>query len=81
MTTTASPLAALDLLAPRIEETRGTSAAQRRLPDDLARAMAEAGLFALLVPRALGGLELDPLTAADMVDAASGSTARRGGPS
>jgi alkylation response protein AidB-like acyl-CoA dehydrogenase len=71
MTTTASPLAALDLLAPRIEETRATSAAQRRLPDDLARAMAEAGLFALLVPRRLGGLELDPLTAADVVDAAS----------
>jgi alkylation response protein AidB-like acyl-CoA dehydrogenase len=71
MTTTASPLAALDLLAPRIEETRATSAEERRLPDELARAMAEAGLFALLVPRALGGLELDPLAAADVVEAAS----------
>jgi indole-3-acetate monooxygenase len=72
MTTTAtSPLAALELLVPRIEQTRAASAAQRRLPDELARAMAEAGLFALLVPRALGGLELDPLTAADVVEATS----------
>ncbi|TWF77233.1 alkylation response protein AidB-like acyl-CoA dehydrogenase [Pseudonocardia hierapolitana] len=72
MTTTAtSPLAALGLLVPRIEQTRAASAAQRRLPDELARAMAEAGLFNLLVPRALGGLELDPLTAADVVEAAS----------
>jgi alkylation response protein AidB-like acyl-CoA dehydrogenase len=70
-TTETSPLAALELLAPRIAQTRAASAAQRRLPDDLARAMAEAGLFALLVPRALGGLELDPLAAADVVEAAS----------
>jgi indole-3-acetate monooxygenase len=69
--TAASPLAALGLLAPRIEQTRAASAAQRRLPDELARSMAEAGLFALLVPHALGGLELDPLTAADVVEAAS----------
>ncbi|QYN35987.1 acyl-CoA dehydrogenase family protein [Pseudonocardia sp. DSM 110487] len=70
-TTTASPLAALDQLAPRIEQTRAANATQRRLPDELAREMAEAGLFALLVPRALGGLELDPLSAADVVEAAS----------
>ncbi|GAA0944859.1 acyl-CoA dehydrogenase family protein [Pseudonocardia zijingensis] len=72
MTATApAPLAALELLVPRIEQTRAASAAQRRLPDELARSMAEAGLFALLVPRALGGLELDPLAAADVVEAAS----------
>lgn len=69
--TAASPLAALELLAPRIEQTRVASAARRQLPDELARSMAEAGLFALLVPRALGGLELDPLTAAEVVEAAS----------
>jgi len=71
VTTTLTALSALELLAPRIEQTRAASAAQRRLADELARDMAESGLFALLVPRALGGLELDPLSAADVVEEAS----------
>ena len=31
----------------------------RELPDDLARDMADSGFFRLLVPRSLGGAELD----------------------
>jgi alkylation response protein AidB-like acyl-CoA dehydrogenase len=65
------PLAALDGLAARIEGERAAGAADRRLPDELTRALAEAGLFKLLVPRALGGFELDPLAAAEVVEAAA----------
>ena len=35
------------------------------MPSDLAARVEEAGLFALWLPRALGGLELDPLTIVD----------------
>ena len=35
----------------------------RRLPADVAHLLASAGMFQLLVPKSLGGLELDPATA------------------
>ena len=48
-----------------------------QLPDDLAEAMAQKGLFGLYVPRCLGGPESDPITAFHVVEEiskADGST-------
>ena len=43
----------------------------RRLPDRLAGQLADAGFFRMMVDRELGGLEADPLTAAQVVETLS----------
>jgi len=48
-----------------------------RLPDDLVRALSEAGIFRMLVPESLGGGEVDPVTYSDVLEIlsrADGST-------
>ena len=40
-----------------------------RLPDDLVRAISEAGIFRMLVPRSLGGGEVDPITQMEVLEA------------
>ena len=64
-------LEAIEKLAPVVEEHRACFDRDRRLPDAVFRALAEAGLFRLWLPSALGGPELSPAEFMQVVEAAS----------
>jgi alkylation response protein AidB-like acyl-CoA dehydrogenase len=61
-------LAAVRALEPRIREAADTMEAERRLPPALARALMEAGVFRMGVPRVYGGTELDPMSQVRVVE-------------
>lgn len=69
---TADPAtAALDAaraLAPEIRERAREGEQLRTMPPDLAAQVEAAGLFALWLPRSLGGLELDPATIVRIIE-------------
>jgi alkylation response protein AidB-like acyl-CoA dehydrogenase len=64
-------LAAIERLAPLIAEHRAAFDEQRRLPDVVFNVLADAGLFRLWLPVALGGPELSPKEFMTVVEAAS----------
>jgi len=71
-----SPVDAARRLAPEVRARADEIEQARRLPADLVAALARAGLFRMLVPRALGGGEVDPATMVhtiELIAAADGS--------
>jgi len=65
-------LAQVRQLAPLVAEHRQAIDRERRLPEAVFKALADAGLFRLWLPKALGGPELSPQEFMDVVEAASG---------
>src|SRR5437868_7617439 len=64
-------LAAIHRLAPLIAQHRASFDEERRLLDVLFNALADAGLFRLWLPEAIGGPELSPVDFMTVVEAAS----------
>ena len=64
----ATALAAARALAPEIRERAREGEQLRTMPADLADRVEAAGLFAIWLPRSLGGLELDPATIVRIVE-------------
>jgi len=61
-------VAAAQALAPMILESASTMEADRRLPAKVVEALRALGAFRMAVPRAYGGLELDPMTQVRVVE-------------
>ena len=61
-------LEAVRRITPVIRAHREQAEHERRLSTPVVDAMAEAGLWRLGTPRSLGGLEVDPLTCARVVE-------------
>ena len=67
-TETRSPLDAARKLVPLIRSCADEIEAERELPRPLFEALADAGLFRLVLPRALGGAELDLPTYVEVIE-------------
>jgi indole-3-acetate monooxygenase len=61
-------LAGVQSLEPLVKELRDRMEAERRMPPPLVRAMMEAGVFRMAVPREYGGGEFDPMTQVRVVE-------------
>jgi len=76
--TAADPVEAARALAPRAAELADQAERERRLPAELSDAIAEAGLYRLCVPAALGGSEAHPRTLLEAVEALAAGDAAAG---
>jgi alkylation response protein AidB-like acyl-CoA dehydrogenase len=56
-------------LAPKIRAASEDIEQGRRIPQSILEAMKDAGVFAMAMPRAWGGPELDPLTQFRVIEA------------
>ncbi len=77
-TTGESILAVARQLGPLIREHADAAERERRLSREVMKALAEAGLFRMLLPRALGGLEVDPVTCSLVVEEVAGCDSAAG---
>src|SRR5262245_36935744 len=68
MTATSPLLDTVRSLAPTIHAHAASIEQERRLPKPVVRALVDAGVFRMLVPRSLGGDEIDPMTACRVVE-------------
>jgi hypothetical protein len=64
--------AAVRALVPSIRAAADDIEAKRCLPPALVRALADAGLFRIFMPRSLGGAEVDPLTRMEVLGTCRG---------
>lgn len=65
-------------LTPAIVAAREEMDKERRVPADLARLVAEAGVFRLFLPASMGGPQLDPITAYRVIEEVSRAEASVG---
>jgi indole-3-acetate monooxygenase len=56
-------------MAPSIHAHSGSIEQERQLPEPLVRALVDAGVFRMLMPRSLGGEELDPASVCQVIEA------------
>src|SRR2546423_1791831 len=63
-----APVEAARKLAPQIQACADQTEAERELPRPLFEALADAGMFHLAVPRAIGGAELDLPTYVEVIE-------------
>jgi len=68
MTATMTPLENVRALVRLIKEDSDWIESERRLSDAVVRALIEAGVFRLFVPRVLGGNKADPITACRIIE-------------
>jgi indole-3-acetate monooxygenase len=66
-------------LAEQIREASEEIETGRRIPQSIATAMKEGGVFGMVMPRAWGGPELDPLTQIRVIEALAMADGSSGG--